>query len=431
MSKDNEYKKVEKASMIINNILSKNNIKMHSSYYYKLGSFFEKSGNTKKALEQFQKAIKINPRNPMYLLRFAKMLSMEKKDKEALRYTKKALIIDPRYVPAICFKGITEGKSGQYKRALKTFKSKNIRHCKSSNKCASLSYNIGLTYQLLNNYRMALIFYNRALKYNPNDSKILGMKGVCLVKLGKGIKALKYFKKEANIRPKDLSPILSIGFILLYHDKLSEARKWAAKSLKLAPNDIGALELNAAISYESNRYKETLKYIDKAIKLNRNDDRLLTIKGKTLYRLKQLKKAEHFFKKALAVNPNNYSSLINYTALLINKNKYSKGMQILNRALKVNPQSIRGLYYKGFILLQQKKYRHGIAILNKYVTKVKWDAGAYYNLACAYALTKRLNKSLKMLRKAIKLNKKYKIDAQKDKDFINIRKNKAFKKLIP
>ena len=68
--------------------------------------------------------------------------------------------------------------------------------------------------------------------------------------------------------------------------------------------------------------------------------------------------------------------------------------------------------------------------LRKIVTKVKKDAGTYYNLACLYSLIKNTDTALKMLKKTLILDKKYKEKAKKDPDFKNIKNNKTFIKLV-
>ena len=59
-----------------------------------------------------------------------------------------------------------------------------------------------------------------------------------------------------------------------------------------------------------------------------------------------------------------------------------------------------------------------------------WQAGAHYNLACIYAVTGEINKSIQQLDKALKLNPELKEWAGQDSDLDSIREDPAYKVLI-
>jgi len=80
-----------------------------------------------------------------------------------------------------------------------------------------------------------------------------------------------------------------------------------------------------------------------------------------------------------------------------------------------------------------KEYDKAIEDYDKAIEINPKYASAHFNLACVYALKKEegdKSKMLEYLKKAIKLDDKYKKDAKEDEDFKKYLKNPDFKKLV-
>jgi tetratricopeptide (TPR) repeat protein len=327
---DREFIRVKKSTEEINRILSAKSIKMPSSYYYNLGRYYAKENKSKYAIEQFEKALKMNPKETKYYYAICSEFGKLKEYKMVLWYFNNLLKIEPGNIWALCQKGITEGMIGRHKEALKTFKKVLSKKPRCLIECAKLYHNTGTTYRELKQYRKAAEYYDKAIKLDPKDDVALTNKGSALCRLG--------------------------------------------------------------------RHKEELLC----------------------------------YKKAVKVNPKNYVAWSNYGTELINKGDFSKGIKCINKAMKINPKYISepALFSKAFALVKQRKYKLANVSIRKIVKSVKKDATDYYNLACLYSLVKNENAALKMLKKAILLDKSYRITAQRDPDFKNIKTNKAFIKLL-
>lgn len=436
MKKDNDFKKVKKAEITIDKVLASRNIKMPSTYYYKLGRFYAKTGKTEDAIREFEKAIKINKQKVTYYFSLAFALSKVKRYQEALRYFKKIIELKPvqtELTRALCQKGIMEGYLGKYVNALKTLhKVLNINRPPGCKKCPSLYSNLALSYQNIKNYSSAIKYYDKAIKLNPKDGDVWQRQGICYGMLGKYQEAIKCFDKAIKIAPKDIKALQNKYVALNYLGKYKLAMKVADRALKIQPNNEKILLFKSDMLNELGEYKESLKYINKVLKINPQNDIALTDKGSALCGLGLHAEELECYKKALKFNPKNHVAWSNYGCELIKKGKIREGNKCIEKAFKINPEyiSIPALTSRAMAYIKQRKYKLAINDLNKIVSVDKKDACDFYNLACAYSLMNNINESLKMLKKAITLDKEYKTLARKDLDFRNIQSNKTFRKLV-
>ncbi|MBZ9578182.1 tetratricopeptide repeat protein [Patescibacteria group bacterium] len=432
MVKEKDFEKVKKASKTINKMLDSKNIKMPSVYYYKIGRFYFKARKYKNALEQFRKALKINPKKATYYLSMAQTLSYLEENQKALEYAKKTIRLDSNLILAWCLKGSLEGSLGNYKQALATFKNNIIASSKCSKDCVSLPHDIGLTYLKLHNYRMAIKYCDKALKRGPKNKiqKLWLLKGICFGNLDKHRKALEYFNKILRIAPNDPDAILNKITTLNCLGKYKLAMEWINRALKILPKDDHALMMKALALERVGRYKESLKYFNKSIQINPKNDVALTNKGSLLCRLNRHEEEIKCYEKAIKFNPRNHVTLANYGHELIKKGAISKGLKSISKALRINPNYTFALCSKAYALHLQRKNKLAIACLKKAIKINNKDAAVFYNLACLCSLMNRNNEAFGMLRKAIQMNKNYKIEAREEPDFKNIQNDPRFKRLI-
>ena len=74
----------------------------------------------------------------------------------------------------------------------------------ADNKLAQSAYELGLVKELKLEYKNALFYFEKAYKYNPENSLYLNKLGLIFITLGKYEKAVKYFEKVLKIFEKEL-----------------------------------------------------------------------------------------------------------------------------------------------------------------------------------------------------------------------------------
>jgi Tfp pilus assembly protein PilF len=154
--------------------------------YYNLGMSYDKMGQYNKALEQYDKAIALNPASyETYSIRGYVLFEMGQFDK-ALEDYDRAIALNPSYFEAYNNRGIAFDEMGQYINAMKDFEKAialNPSHFEAY-------YNFGTTYGKTSQFDKAVEAFNRAIALNPNYAYAYGGRGLAYSHLGQYESAL-------------------------------------------------------------------------------------------------------------------------------------------------------------------------------------------------------------------------------------------------
>ena len=195
-------------------------IKLNPDYakaYNSRGFIYLKQGKRKKALEDFNQAIEINPNlaeayfnRGYYFLTFRKAISeiglyLEKHDlsqliiDKALKDFRKVIKIDPKNAKSHYILGKIYQMKNQsdlaieeYTKAIKFDSENNIDDYR-------IYYNRGNSYYKINQLSSAIEDYTKAIKINPNNAKIYYNRGLVYDRKGKLEKAIQELETANNI----------------------------------------------------------------------------------------------------------------------------------------------------------------------------------------------------------------------------------------
>ncbi len=92
--------------------------------------------------------------------------------------------------------------------------------------------------------------------------------------------------------------------------------------------------------------------------------------------------------------------------------------------------TIAGINKVAVLYMQLKRHDLAIDCLNQGIERVPNDASLYYNRACAWSLKGNVEMAVQSLKRAIEMNPPYKKNAQEDSDFVNIREDARFSRLV-
>ena len=321
-----ELKKYEEAIDVINLSLEIDDENSNAYYYkglclYNLKKYkeaIEEFGNTVKIDSQYSKAYYYKGLSLYYLKRYEE--TIEEFDK----YLKIADQCDNSYY----YKGLSLFELKKYEEALESLKSTN-----NFNKY-DMYYFMGEIYDIKNNYKEAIKYYDKALKNykeknNARDYYIIGM---TLYKLSLFDNAIDNFNK-------------ALSFI--FEDKYSNTEdilNYCNNILKLENNNkvFYAYKMMALILL--NRYDEALSLYNN---VEKNNEVLYDVEiyKKALNILKEKNKIndEHIVKgydKAISLNPKNEKSYKEKIEYLKSINKNDLVVECYNELIKLNPNNI-------------------------------------------------------------------------------------------
>lgn len=101
-----------------------------------------------------------------------------------------------------------------------------------------------------------------------------------------------------------------------------------------------------------------------------------------------------------------------------------------NRSLELRANDTDTLNNRGVSYAELGRYDEALDDFNRCLELSPDDPYTPYNLACLFSLWDKAEESIAYLKKAIELNRGWREDAKKDKDFNNIRDDPRFKKLM-
>jgi tetratricopeptide (TPR) repeat protein len=258
-----DYGKIDVIDKKIGNLVKQYKVKLHPAYYFELGNVYDGLSKYKKAIESFNKAIKIEPGYADAWFNKGVALGKLGRYDEALKAFNKAIEIKPDYADTWYNKGVALHKLGRYDEALKAFN----KAIEIKPDYADTWYNKGVALSELGRYDEALKAHDKAIEIKPDDADAWYNKGNALSKLGRYNEALKAYDKAIEIKPDHADAWVNKGVALGEFGRYDEALKAFNKAIEIKPDHADAW-YNKACAYSLKRDKENaLKSLSKAIEL--------------------------------------------------------------------------------------------------------------------------------------------------------------------
>ncbi|MFM6540948.1 MAG: tetratricopeptide repeat-containing serine protease family protein, partial [Microcystis panniformis] len=209
-------------------------------WYSNRGIIYYNQQKYKLALDDFNKAIELNPNYAEAYGNRGLLYYNQQKYELALSDYDKAIEINPNYAMAYNNRGVLYIDLQKYELALADF-SKAIE---INRNFAEAYANRGLLYYNLQKYDLALAHYNQAIRINPNYAMAYNNRGVLYIDLQKYDLALSDYSKAIEINPNDAYAYGNRG--LLY----AELKQTEKAKIDLQQAAILFLQQNNMAAYE-------------------------------------------------------------------------------------------------------------------------------------------------------------------------------------
>jgi len=148
------------------------------------------------------------------------------------------------------------------------------------NPSPELLVNLGVNLANKGFYRLAEIYYRKAIELNPNLKEAYNNLGNLLNKMGRSYEALTYLDKALEIDPYYESALLNKGIALVNLGKYTQALECFEKTLNLNPNNEKAWYNKALVHTILGQREEALISVDRALAINPNYEPALQLKKK-------------------------------------------------------------------------------------------------------------------------------------------------------
>jgi len=160
---------------------------------------------------------------------------------------------------------------------------------------------------------------------------------------------------------------------------------------------------------------------------NRNK---LFSKGINLMADEKLEDASHVFEMILRINPNDVDALLKLGYSRFHLEDYTESMRAYDKVLDIDVTNADAWNLKSLVYYERKVYGKALDCIDKAIDSDPTFGMAWYNRACYLSMLNQITESLDALVRSIEIDVKNAKRAVKDKDFMNVRLEEGFKRIV-
>ncbi len=297
-------------------------------------------GKPRKAIECFDKALEINPRDANAWTNKGTALGGLGKPEQAIECHDKALEINPKDAEIWNNKGYVLGGLRQFEQAIECHDKAleiNPRHANAwSNKGTALGG--------LGKFEQEIECYDKALEINPRYATAWYNKGSVLGDLGKSEQAIECFDKALEINPRHAETWYNKGSVLGDLGKFEQAIECFDKALEINPREAATWNNKGIVLGGLGKPEQAIECYHKALEINPRYATAWSNKGTALGGLGKPEQAIECYDKALEINPRHANAWCNKGIVLYRLGKQDQAIECYDKVLEINPTLAKKLF---------------------------------------------------------------------------------------
>ena len=153
-------------------------------------------------------------------------------------------------------------------------------------------------------------------------------------------------------------------------------------------------------------------------------------KGVNLMADEKLEEAVMVFEQALRIDPDSVETLMKLGYARFHLDEHNDALKVYDRILDIDVTNPEAWNLKGLVHYEQKNYAKALNAVEKAIESDPTYGMAWYNKACYLSLLNQVPESLEALKRSIEIDVKNARKSIKDKDFVNVRIEEGFKRIV-
>lgn len=153
-------------------------------------------------------------------------------------------------------------------------------------------------------------------------------------------------------------------------------------------------------------------------------------KGVNLMADEKLEEAAIVFEQALRIDPKNVETLLKLGYARFHLDQHPEALRVYDKILDIDVTNSEAWNLKGLVHYEQKNYSKALDCTEKAIESDPTYGMAWYNKACFLSLLNEVPEALEALKRSIEIDVKNARKAVRDKDFVNVRVEDGFKRII-
>ena len=297
--------------------------------YIKQGNACFPGKEYRRAIELYDEAIRVNPKNAIaYGNRALAHLYLTEYN-EAIEDNNIAVNLDPKYAGAFRNRGNAYTELGQHQQALKDY----IKAIELDPNDAIAYNNRGISHAKLGQYEQAIQDYDKAIELNPNYAIAYNNRGISHAKLGQYEQAIQDYDKAIELNPNYATAYNNRGSSYDDLKQYEQAIQDYSKAVELNPKYASAY-YNRGISHrKQNQYEQAIQDYNKAIELDPNNSDVFNNRAFSYAHIKEFDKAISDVEKAHSLEPNIPTYIHTYGFIYLQQENWEKAIAYFTKAL--------------------------------------------------------------------------------------------------
>ncbi len=152
-------------------------------------------------------------------------------------------------------------------------------------------------------------------------------------------------------------------------------------------------------------------------------------KGVNLMADEKLEEAAVVFEQALRIDPKNVETLMKLGYARFHLDDHGEALKIYDKILDIDVTNPEAWNLKALVHYEQQNYAKALDSVEKAIESDPTYGMAWYNKACYLSLLNQVPESLEALKRSIEIDVKNARKSVRDKDFVNVRREEAYKRI--
>lgn len=303
---------------------------------FKLGDIYAEEREWLKAIDYYQEAIKLAPKEAHYHLQLARIWQKLNEPARANLAFYMAFSLEPQKVSAKnhYLLGDKLLQQKQSKRAIACYR----RAVSLKSDFIQAYWRLGEISLAQGNHKTALACYHRALKIEPNRVQNYMLLGKALSQYNNWEAALSYYQKAVVLEPNRASIYCNIGESLANLQRYDEAVKALHQGISREPMNWQLYDRLGNVCSQQNSWQEAVGAYEKAILYNADSNSHTHYSlGRAYSEFKQYRQAVKAFDKSIELNADSSWSYYHLGSALCMLEQWSPAAEALAKSIELNP----------------------------------------------------------------------------------------------
>ncbi len=323
--------------------------------YLNLGNIYKNLLDTRNGINNYLKAIKLNPDSLISLVNLGILYSQVGEYQSALKYYLLANKINPLDVSIISGVGDIYHLIGNNREAIKSYQKAIL----ISPKDHKLLTNLGIFFQLEGEIGQAILHYKKALYFDNSFIPAWFNLAISLRDKGSILESLSCCDEGIKVARDNRNWLRKFSNLMRSQGALPNALKILLDIVKSTKNDAEIYFDIASIYQDMGKTNEAIDYYKKSLEIRDNFPQALCNLGLAIHENGDPDQALYYYNKAIQIK-SSYVEVINNIGLAMkDKKNIHAALEYYNRALEISPDYPEAITNIGIAYLYQGNYKDG------------------------------------------------------------------------